>query len=195
MDFKTQFPLGEVGHSVELAGAIYRGRNATYYLYLPDADDDKTAIALQPRMTTDDWNALIRQSDLVETEVLQKAKDGSIVKVIARKCERQVAAQVSWDVFRRDGFRCRYCGRGDASLTVDHLVLWEEGGPSTMENMVAVCKRCNKLRGRMQFADWLESDAFARVSEALITTAERTTLGELCNTLHLIPRFQNVRSR
>ena len=39
------------------------------------------------------------------------------------------------------------------------------------------------------------SKVIARVSEALITTAERTTLGELCNTLHLIPRFQNVRSR
>lgn len=76
-------------------------------------------------------------------------------------------ARVVWDVYRRDGFLCSYCGAGDVPLTVDHIVLWEQGGPSTRDNLLTSCKKCNKTRGNMSFEEWLESDHYKRVSRGL----------------------------
>jgi 5-methylcytosine-specific restriction endonuclease McrA len=45
----------------------------------------------------------------------------------------------------RDRYRCAYCGdRGD---TVDHVIPRAAGGPSTWENLVASCGRCNGRKG------------------------------------------------
>lgn len=48
-------------------------------------------------------------------------------------------------VFERDGFRCRYCGRGtpDVVLQADHVIPASKGGPYTMENLVTSCRDCN----------------------------------------------------
>jgi len=50
-------------------------------------------------------------------------------------------------LFTRDGYRCQYCGAEDKHLTVDHIVPRARGGPSTWENLVTACKRCNNLKG------------------------------------------------
>ena len=80
-------------------------------------------------------------------EAQTQAEDGTLTKAILRKTARQIEASVSWQVWRRDGCRCRYCGRDNVPLTVDHLVRWEEGGPSTEENLVSSCKKCNQSQG------------------------------------------------
>ena len=61
---------------------------------------------------TEDWKKVLRQTDLLETEVLALSEDGKLTKAILRKSQRQIEARISWNVFRRDGYRCRYCGRG-----------------------------------------------------------------------------------
>lgn len=59
----------------------------------------------------------------------------------------------------REGGRCLWCGRalgGQVAATTDHVVPRVKGGPSWEENEVAACGRCNRARGHIAPADWLE---------------------------------------
>jgi len=189
------FPVKEVGHELQLVAAVWAGKGQAWILEFPDYGG-AVARAEQHvlRLSREEWQELLRQSDLVETEVLARVADGSLVKTILRKSERSIGQQVSWDVFRRDGYRCRYCGNDKVPLTVDHLVLWEEGGPSIVENLLSACRKCNKARGRTQYADWLRSEYYLRVSHSLTPEVQQANLA-LVATLAAIPRLQHVRSR
>ena len=188
----SDFDLRSVGHEVQLVGGIWAGAGEAYLCYFPDYGQEYEPTAVE--MNGDDWKALLRQSDLVETEVLAKAQDGSIVKAVIRKCERNIEQGVQWSVFKRDSYSCRYCGRNDVPLTVDHLVLYEDGGPSVPENLLAVCRKDNKRRGRMPYAQWLESAHYREVSKNL-TPEQREHNRALVATLDAIPRMTHVRSR
>lgn len=50
-----------------------------------------------------------------------------------------------FDILRRDGFRCRYCGKqaAEAELHVDHLRPRAEGGTDHPSNLVTACADCN----------------------------------------------------
>ncbi|MEN2992147.1 MAG: HNH endonuclease [Bacteroidia bacterium] len=50
------------------------------------------------------------------------------------------------NVFRRDGFRCVYCGSSQA-LTLDHVVPRSQGGDDSWENLVTACESCNRRKG------------------------------------------------
>lgn len=68
-------------------------------------------------------------------------------------------------IAKRDGWRCRYCGKPlvrwndtetplDNGATVDHIHPVIKGGTDSLENLVLCCKRCNsgkKHRGLFQF--------------------------------------------
>jgi len=63
-------------------------------------------------------------------------------------------------VLARDGARCVWCRRPfDPELvrpTVEHVVPRLKGGPAWIENEVAACSRCNRLRGHRGPLDWLD---------------------------------------
>ena len=99
--------LLEFGHTIQIAGAVYSSADEMYVLLFPDEPADRPATSLQ--LTPEQWQKLIRQTDLLETEILAQAEDGKLVKTIVRKSTRQIEQGVSWNVFRRDGYRCRYC--------------------------------------------------------------------------------------
>ena len=166
MSFKGM-DVGRVGYEVAMAGTVFvdNRTDEMFVCLFPSMDELEVTDVLE--LSDDEWKQLIRQSDLMETEVLAKAKDGKIHKVIARKCERQINGRTSWSVFRRDGYRCRYCGNDKTPLTVDHLILWEDGGPSTEENLVAACKKCNKKRGNMKYEEWLQHPYYKKTSRNL----------------------------
>ena len=49
---------------------------------------------------------------------------------------------------RRDCFRCRACGRSPAvdaavRLQVDHIVPWNHGGQTVLDNLQCLCQACN----------------------------------------------------
>lgn len=51
-------------------------------------------------------------------------------------------------VMKRDGFRCRYCGKSPATdpgveLVLDHVLAWSKGGETTAENLATSCVTCN----------------------------------------------------
>lgn len=51
------------------------------------------------------------------------------------------------NILRRDAFRCQYCGRGGAPLTIDHVIPRSRGGEDQWENLVCACIHCNNKKG------------------------------------------------
>lgn len=51
------------------------------------------------------------------------------------------------EILRRDEYRCQYCGRESANLTIDHVVPRHRGGEHRWENLVAACPQCNRRKG------------------------------------------------
>ncbi len=50
-------------------------------------------------------------------------------------------------IFRRDGYRCQYCGRDSSHLTLDHVIPRSRGGKHTWTNLVSACAACNRHKG------------------------------------------------
>jgi len=177
--------LKEVGRSIQLRGAVYGDEDHAFVVLLPN--EDPVEGPLNVLLTLDEWQAFLRQTDLVEVKALvQDPATKHVAKAIVRKSSRQVAKHTSWVVFRRDKFKCRYCGADNVPMTVDHLVTWESGGPNTRENLVAACARCNNKRGETPYSDWLMSPYYKRVSKSL-AHAERFANQALVPTLATIP--------
>lgn len=203
----SDLDLLSVGHTLQLAGAVYAGEGRILVVPFPEEKIGATGSLMEApgrppiwfqddgghleahvlEMDLDEWSVFLRQSDLLEVEAFREAPDGKIRKAVLRKSQRQIEEGVRWAVFRRDGFRCRYCAREDVPMTVDHLVLWEEGGPSVEENLVTACRKCNKTRGKTQYSAWLEHPYYARVSASL-TEEDRTLNACLAGTLDMIER-------
>lgn len=56
-----------------------------------------------------------------------------------------LSKRLRYEVLRRDGFACRYCGAmaPDARLTVDHVIPSSLGGRDEPSNLVTACADCN----------------------------------------------------
>ena len=64
-------------------------------------------------------------------------------------------------VFKRDHFKCQYCGLDGLHkfenwlvLTVDHIHPHARGGGRHMENLVTACQPCNLLKGKREYASF-----------------------------------------
>jgi len=202
-----QIDLLKFGHTIQMAGAIYIGEGKVFLALFPDetgvltenytyrktADGEGFGI-YNLQMDRKEWEKFLHQTDLLETEILTKASDGTLTKAIARKSQRQISQAVSWAVYKRDGYRCRYCSADDVPLTVDHLVLWEEGGPSIESNLVSCCRKDNRARGNLPFAKWLKHPRYFEVSKRL-SPEVRAANEALVAALDDIPRVLHQRSR
>jgi hypothetical protein len=58
---------------------------------------------------------------------------------------KALSKKVRFEVFKRDGFTCQYCGATPpkAILHVDHIVPVKEGGGNEETNLVTACDHCN----------------------------------------------------
>lgn len=202
--------LHDIGNTITLAGGVWTGNGKAYLVMFPEDSGYVESLHGTPHLSRhlggpgfdleeldlsrEDWDTFLRQTDVMETEILAKASDGTLAKVIVRKSQRQIAQNVSWRVFKRDGYACRYCGNDDTPLTVDHLVLWEAGGPSTVENLVSACRPCNKARGNTPYEEWLNHSFYIRVSQNLTPEGKRANQ-ELLSVIPQIPRLIHKRSR
>lgn len=187
--------LLSVGDTIQMAGAIYSDEKNLYLCFFPEDFQDISLEGLKSiEMNSSDWEAFVRQTDILETEVLAKASDGTLAKIILRKSQRQIDQVVSWKVFKRDSYTCRYCGNNNVLLTVDHLVRWEDGGPSIENNLVTACKKCNRVRGDTPYKDWIRHPYYIRTSMN-ISDAVRLKNENLVGTLAGIPLVVHKRTR
>lgn len=155
----SKFDLRRIGTELEIVGVVYGNGDENVLIALPENGGSiyPTHLLLP---NTEQWVKIIRQSDLKET----MAKDS---KIVLRKSSRQIDQRIAWEVYRRDNFTCRYCGDNKSPMTVDHVVTWEEGGPTIPMNLITSCKKCNNTRGNMDYQDWLRSDKYLQRSKDL----------------------------
>lgn len=161
IDYKD-FDVLRIGNEIEIKGVLYGCDDYDNILILlPDEDIDTVSLDI---LTPDlpQWEQIIRQSDIKEILAGEKGK-----KIVLRKSTRQIETRVSWEVFRRDNYTCRYCNTDNRPLTVDHIVLWENLGPSIPLNLLTTCKKCNSTRGSMEYEDWIKSISYIDISDSL----------------------------
>lgn len=62
---------------------------------------------------------------------------------------KPISKRVRFEVFKRDGFVCQYCGAHppDVLLELDHIVPVAENGTSDESNLVTSCFDCNRGKG------------------------------------------------
>jgi hypothetical protein len=61
---------------------------------------------------------------------------------------RNISNRVRWEVIKRDGFKCSYCGASGVQLVVDHARSVADGGGNRLVNLRAACLPCNIGKGR-----------------------------------------------
>ena len=162
----TDIRITQIGNDYQIAGLLFSGADRSFILQLPHkAGDIHDQIDL---LELDDQGlqAFMRQLDVLETEIITSGPEG-MMKSIVRKTQRQIDNIIQWRVFKRDNYKCVYCGADGIPLSVDHIIVWEEGGPTIEANLLSACKKCNRDRGNMAFDKWLESIYFKRVSKNL----------------------------
>lgn len=71
----------------------------------------------------------------------------------------RLAREDAMKIFKRDHFKCQYCGLDGLHhfenwliLTVDHVRPHARGGARSMENLVTACQPCNIMKGKRIFA-------------------------------------------
>lgn len=71
-------------------------------------------------------------------------------QVYGRAWQRLVAA-----VLASAGHRCAYCN--GPARSGDHVRPHSKGGASTIENVVAACRRCNTAKGNRTLQEWVRT--------------------------------------
>jgi len=71
---------------------------------------------------------------------------------------RKINHRLRFLVMRRDNFKCRITGRSPATdpsviLEVDHIVPWEQGGETTLENLQTLSKDINAGKSNLPMRD------------------------------------------
>lgn len=63
--------------------------------------------------------------------------------------------KLRFEVFKRDGFRCQYCGAAAPAvlLVVDHIHPVAEGGTNDILNLLTACQPCNAGKGKRTLSD------------------------------------------
>lgn len=84
-----------------------------------------------------------------------------------------VSKRVRFEVFKRDGFRCLYCGRTPPQvvLEADHILPVAGGGPDAMDNLATSCFDCN--RGKSDVPLESASPPLAEVMDEAIEKREQ----------------------
>ena len=69
-----------------------------------------------------------------------------IWQAICRVERAKVSNKMRFAVYKRDGYRCRKCGRKTDDLEVDHIFPISKGGKSVFSNLQTLCHRCNAIK-------------------------------------------------
>jgi len=74
---------------------------------------------------------------------------------MARKQRAGLSAKVRFEVFKRDSFKCQYCGASapEVVLRVDHIKPVAKGGENDLMNLVTACFGCNAGKSDRELSD------------------------------------------
>lgn len=77
-----------------------------------------------------------------------------VYAVVAAK-RKALSKKLRFEVFKRDGFRCQYCGVSapDVLLVVDHIHPVAGGGKNDILNLITACEPCNAGKGKRELGD------------------------------------------
>ncbi|WP_460454801.1 HNH endonuclease [Arenimonas aestuarii] len=77
-----------------------------------------------------------------------------VYAVVAAK-RKGLGKNLRFEVFKRDGFRCQYCGASapDVLLVVDHIHPVAGGGKNDILNLITACEPCNAGKGKRELGD------------------------------------------
>jgi 5-methylcytosine-specific restriction endonuclease McrA len=67
---------------------------------------------------------------------------------IRHKTSRDIGDGLRYKVFKRDNYKCCFCGASPAKdpsivLHADHVIPWSKGGETVLDNLQTLCSRCN----------------------------------------------------
>ena len=63
-----------------------------------------------------------------------------------QKKKQRIPNRIRWDVWERDNFTCKHCGKR-RYLSVDHIVPEIKGGSLDLKNLQTLCRSCNSKKG------------------------------------------------
>jgi hypothetical protein len=68
---------------------------------------------------------------------------------------KAIGKKLRFEVFKRDGFKCQYCGASapEAILHVDHIKPVAAEGTNDILNLVTACQPCNAGKGKRELSD------------------------------------------
>lgn len=62
------------------------------------------------------------------------------------KKRKPISKKLRFEIFKRDGFRCAYCGNNPPTVTleIDHIEPFSKGGACDINNYITACFDCNR---------------------------------------------------
>lgn len=68
---------------------------------------------------------------------------------------KAISKKLRFEVFKRDGFKCQYCGESapDVILHVDHIHPVSKGGDNDVMNLITSCAACNSGKSDRELSD------------------------------------------
>lgn len=69
-----------------------------------------------------------------------------------------ISKKLRFEVFKRDGFQCQYCGKKSPNivLEIDHIISRADGGGDNIENLTTSCFDCNRGKGKNALEEYKE---------------------------------------
>jgi len=104
------------------------------------------------------WRIEVRGDGNITLKSLEKGE--------ARGSRKAISERIRYQVFSRDNFRCRACGRSaddGIKLTIDHIRPVDWGGTNDMSNLLALCDECN--RGKKAWVDSVPSETMKEIMD------------------------------